>query len=179
MAPGHHGYERAVELISGQASSWAIRVTSVRARRLDRYSISSFTLADLGGTFGFDSHCCGSTISFTSFLPSLSSCHFPCSIWRPFPRPDLHAGEGSARRAGQGWPSRWPRHSLSGGRPRLDGPEHDARLKRGGAQHPRSSSSRSHDPWRAPPRRCAPVCWRVRSPARCGAGVFARSRSTV
>src|SRR5258705_6965278 len=38
-APGHHGYQRAFELISGQASEGAIRVTSVRMRREDRSSI--------------------------------------------------------------------------------------------------------------------------------------------
>src|SRR6266436_8299903 len=38
-APGHHGYQRAFELISGQASKGAIRVTSVRMRREDRSSI--------------------------------------------------------------------------------------------------------------------------------------------
>jgi len=38
-APGHHGYQRAFELISGQASNGAIRVTSVRMRWEDRSSI--------------------------------------------------------------------------------------------------------------------------------------------
>ena len=49
VAPGHHGYQRACELISGQASR-AIWVTSVRMRREDRTSISSQSLADLGMT---------------------------------------------------------------------------------------------------------------------------------
>jgi hypothetical protein len=48
-APGHHGYQRACDLITGQASSGAIWVTSVRTRREDRSSISSHPLADLGG----------------------------------------------------------------------------------------------------------------------------------
>src|SRR5215472_9168305 len=48
-APGHHGYQRACVLISGQASSWAIWVTRVRMRREDRSSISFHPLADLGG----------------------------------------------------------------------------------------------------------------------------------
>ena len=47
-APGHHGYQRACDLISGQASIGAIWVTSVRMRREDRTSISSHPLADLG-----------------------------------------------------------------------------------------------------------------------------------
>ena len=45
---GHHGYQRACGLISGQASIGAIWVTSVRMRREDRTSISSRPLADLG-----------------------------------------------------------------------------------------------------------------------------------
>ena len=48
-APGHHGHQRACDLVSGQASNWAIWVTSVRMRREDRSSISSHPLADLGG----------------------------------------------------------------------------------------------------------------------------------
>src|ERR1700758_5775545 len=48
FAPGHHGYQRACVLITGQASIGAIWVTSVRMRRKDRTSISSHPLADLG-----------------------------------------------------------------------------------------------------------------------------------
>jgi hypothetical protein len=48
VAPDHHGYQRACDLISGQASNRAIRVTSVRVRREDRTSILSYPLADLG-----------------------------------------------------------------------------------------------------------------------------------
>jgi hypothetical protein len=44
-APGHHGYRRACVPITGQASSWAIRVTRFRKRREDRSSISSHPLA--------------------------------------------------------------------------------------------------------------------------------------
>src|SRR3979411_2248374 len=47
-APGHHGYQRACVLISGQASIGAIWVTSVRTRSEDRSSILSCPLADLG-----------------------------------------------------------------------------------------------------------------------------------
>jgi hypothetical protein len=48
VAPGHHGYQRACDLINGQASSGAMWVTSVRVRREDRSSISTHPLADLG-----------------------------------------------------------------------------------------------------------------------------------
>ena len=43
-APGHHGYQRACDLITGKAS-WAIWVTSVRMRREDRSSISFLILS--------------------------------------------------------------------------------------------------------------------------------------
>jgi hypothetical protein len=42
VAPGHHGCKRAFDLISRQASSGAIGVTSSRSRREDRCSIASF-----------------------------------------------------------------------------------------------------------------------------------------
>jgi hypothetical protein len=51
-APGHHGYQRACVLITGQASSGAIWVTRVRMRREDRSSISFHPLADLGRKTG-------------------------------------------------------------------------------------------------------------------------------
>src|SRR3984893_12430132 len=43
FAPDHHGYQRACVLISRQASTGAIWVTSVRMRREDRSSISSYS----------------------------------------------------------------------------------------------------------------------------------------
>ena len=129
---------------------------------------SSFTLADLGGNF---------KVSTAIASPYLSSSHSPCSIWWPFPRPDLRIGEGVARKGGQGWPSRGWRGIHGAARPYLDRPEHDAELKHAGAQHWQSSSSRNRDLWRATPRRCGPVCWRARSPERCGANVSAHFRS--
>jgi hypothetical protein len=51
-APGHHGYQRACVLITGQASSGAKWVTRVRRRREDRSSISFYPLADLGRETG-------------------------------------------------------------------------------------------------------------------------------
>ncbi len=59
-APGHHGYQRACVLISGQASNGAKRVTRVRMRREDRSSISSHPLADLGGKPGTIRECTAS-----------------------------------------------------------------------------------------------------------------------
>ena len=47
-APGHHVYQRACDLISRQASIGPFGSPSVRMRREDRSSISTYPLADLG-----------------------------------------------------------------------------------------------------------------------------------
>jgi hypothetical protein len=57
--------------------------------------------------------------------------------------------------------------------------EHGARIKQVGRLHRRSSSVRRRAPWPAPPRRCGQVCWRARSPARCGATASWRLRSRI
>ena len=63
-------------------------------------------------------------------------------------------------------------------RPRLDGPEHGARIKQ-----IRTLllvlTSRRHARDGERPRRCGRVCWPARSPARCGAVVFWLPRSTA
>jgi hypothetical protein len=64
-------------------------------------------------------------------------------------------------------------------RPRLDGAEHGARIKRVGRLHRRSSSARRRVLSPAPPRRCGQACWRARSPARCGATAAWRLRSRI
>ena len=61
----------------------------------------------------------------------------------------------------------------------LDGAEHGARIMQVGSNHRLSSSLRILVPWRALPRRYARACWRVRSPARCGAAASLRPRSTA
>jgi hypothetical protein len=61
----------------------------------------------------------------------------------------------------------------------LDCAVHDAILKQVGASHRSSSSLRSLVLWRALPRRYVRACWRVRSPARCGAAASLRTRSTT
>jgi hypothetical protein len=61
----------------------------------------------------------------------------------------------------------------------LDRAEHGAMIMQVWSNHRLSSSLRSLVPWRAPPRRCARACWRVRSPARCGAAASLRPRSTT
>jgi len=96
FAPGHHGYQRACVLISGQASSGAIRVTSVRMRREDRSSISSYSsrrprLETVDRVM-------------SSLAPHFAQ--FLCSSQGPFLRPDLQNVDRAARRGGQGRPSR-------------------------------------------------------------------------
>src|SRR5262249_18801840 len=56
-APGHHGYQRACDLITGEPQR-AVWVTSVRMRREDRSPISSHPLEDLGGLEAAGSHHC-------------------------------------------------------------------------------------------------------------------------
>jgi hypothetical protein len=79
-APGHHGYQRACVLISGQASNGAIWVTSVRMRPEDRSSISFHPLADLGGKPGTMSSLspdrCSSFVRAMSrsFVPACTLC---------------------------------------------------------------------------------------------------------
>jgi hypothetical protein len=127
-APGHHGYQRAFELISGQASNGAIWVTSVRMRREDRSSIVVSILSQTSAGKGV-----GYVID--RFLTS------PCSFvraWRSFLRPGLRA---QTRRA-QGAVKAGRRSVLTScstaARPRLDGPEHGARIKQAGTPPPRS-----------------------------------------
>jgi hypothetical protein len=127
----------------------AIWVTSFRMRREDRPpSLRSISQTSAGS------------------LSQVSSVQFLCSILRPFLRPDLHcsrAPRGGAVKAGR-------RADLASlrtvSRPRLDGPEQGARLRRiGTSSHP-SASPRSCAPWPGRPRRCGRACWRARSPAR-------------
>jgi len=128
LAPDHHGYQRACDLISGQASNRAIRVTSVRVRREDR---SPFRLI-LSQTSA------GKAVGY--LINSSSSC-LRCSFvraWRPFLRPDLRATDApraGAVKAGRrsGLASR-----VHAARPRLDGPEHGARITLNGRPSHRS-----------------------------------------
>lgn len=132
--------------------------------------VSSLPLADLGGgKLG--------SLPLHRAAPLLLP-HFSGSTGGPFPRPDLCALGGIARRAGQGRPSclvsRLARRFQAG----LDETEHGAKLMRAGAMSP-SSSLRILVLWRALPRRYARACWRVRSPAHSGAAASSRPRSTA
>src|SRR5258708_23648004 len=89
FAPDQYGYQRACDLINGQASTGAIRVTSVRMRREDRSSISSYSsrrprLETVDRVM-------------SSLAPHFAQ--FLCSSQVPFLRPGLQNVDRVARRA--------------------------------------------------------------------------------
>jgi hypothetical protein len=131
-APGHHGYQRACVLISGQASIGAIRVTSVRMRREDRTSISSHPLADLGWKLLIGLRHRLLLISRSSFVLAKGRSFVPAR------RTSIASRAGAVKAGG--------RARLAAGsgvaRLRLDRAEHGARIKRVGRLHRRSSSAR-------------------------------------
>ena len=63
-------------------------------------------------------------------------------------------------------------------RPRLDGPEHGARIKWVGPTAHRSWRTRRRALYGELPMRCERACWQVRRPAHCGAVVSWLPRST-
>jgi len=96
-APSHHGYQRACDLISGQASiERAVRVTSVRMRREDRSSIVVSSSRRPRRVRAIDYVINGLLALRCSFVRAL----------RPFLRPGLRVHRCAARRGRQGWPSR-------------------------------------------------------------------------
>jgi hypothetical protein len=132
FAPGHHGYQRACVLISRQASSGAIRVTSVRMRREDRASISTYPLADLGWKLLIGLCHRLLLISRSSFVRAKGRSFVPAC------RTSIASRAGAVKAGRRAW--------LAAGsgvaRLRLDRPEHGARIKRVGRRHRRSSSAR-------------------------------------
>src|SRR5882757_4357970 len=111
----------------------AIRVTSVRMRREDRSSISTYPLADLGWK----------RFAVTS---SLGSSYLAVPLFEPRAVPSSRPAERRSRRA-QGGVKAGRRTWLAAGsgvaRPRLDRAEHGARIKRVERRlHRRSSSAR-------------------------------------
>src|ERR1700750_3312634 len=132
-APGHHGYQRASVLISRQASTGAIWVTSVRMRREDRTSISSHPLADLGWKL---------LIGLCHRLLLISRSSFVRAKGRSFvaARRTSIASRAGAVKAGR---RAWLAAGSGVARLRLDRAEHGARIKRVGRRlHGRSSSAR-------------------------------------
>jgi hypothetical protein len=121
-APGHHGYQRACDLITGQASNGLFgSPVFARAGKTDPPS-SSHPLADLGGYF-----------SLSNLIDDLLLSLF-VRVWRAVPssRP---AGAEARRAQGPVKAGRRAGRALCSGvsRPRLDGPKHGARIKQTGA----------------------------------------------
>ena len=168
FAPGHHGYQRAGDLISGQASTGhsGHQCSHAPGRPILHLFVSSRRPRQA---------------STRSYFITRSSSH-----WVPLfvpedgsfvpARTSSNASRAGAVKAGRR-ADLTPRTAVA--RPRLDGAEHGARIKRVGRPHHQSSSFRSHAPWRERPRRCGRACWRARSPARCDAIASCAPRSTI
>jgi hypothetical protein len=132
-APGHHGYQRACVLISGQASNGP-------------FGSPGFAGAGKTGPpsrFILSQTSAGKR-AMSSFSPDRCS-SFVRAV-RPFLRPGLRVFRGIARRDRQGWPSRLALHHVGVSRPRLDGPEHGATLTQVGAPSRSSWHIRSYVP---------------------------------
>jgi hypothetical protein len=116
-APGHHGYQRACVLISGQASNGPcgppVFACAGKTGPPSRFILSQTSAGnDCWAMSSLAPHRC------SSFVRAM----------RPFLRPGLCLFQGTARRGRQGWPSRLAHLWLGISRPRLDGPEHGATL---------------------------------------------------
>ena len=168
FAPGHHGYQRACVLISGQASTGPLgSPVFACAGKTDPPSLL-IPLADLGWKL---------LIGLRHRLLLISRSSFVRAKGRSVPaRGTSIASRAGAVKAGR---HAWLAASSGIARLRLDRAEHGARIKRVGRLHRQSSSARSRVLWPAPPRRCGQACWRARSPARCGATASWRLRSRI
>ena len=111
---------------------WASWVTSVRMRREDRSSISTYPLADLGWKLLIGLRHRLLLISRSSFVQAKGRSFVPA-------RRTSIASRAGAVKAGR---CAWLAAGSGVARPRLDGAEHGARIKPVGLLHRRSSSAR-------------------------------------
>jgi hypothetical protein len=113
--PTHHGYQRAHDVISGQASTGLLGSPVFACAGKTDPPSSSHPLADLGGKLSYviDS---SSFCAVPLFVPGGCSFVPACACRR------------AARRVRQGWPSRWPCPSLPCCQAALDGAEHGASI---------------------------------------------------
>jgi hypothetical protein len=147
-APGHHGYPRACDLMSRQASSGPSG-KPVFARAGKTNPPSRFILSQTSAGKWTRLRHRALLILGSSFVRADGRSFVPaCTLWI------------APRAGGQSRPAVAVTSHLARGaaRPRLDGSEHGARIKRAGRSHHRSSSSRNRGPWPIPPRRCGRVC---------------------
>src|SRR6202171_1883232 len=132
FAPGHHGYQRACVLISGQASTGPFgSPVFACAGKTDPPSLL-IPLADLGWKL---------LIGLCHRLLLISPSSFVRAKGRSFvpARRTSIASRAGAVKAGR---RAWLAAGSGVARPRLDGTEHGARIKRVGRLHRRSSSAR-------------------------------------
>ena len=132
FAPGHHGYQRACVLISGQASIGPFGSPVFARAREDRTSISSHPLADLGWKLLIGLRHRLLLISRSSFVRAKGRSFVPA-------RRTSIASRAGAVKAGR---RAWLAAGSGVARLRLDRAEHGARIKRVGRLHRRSSSAR-------------------------------------
>src|ERR1700687_1790510 len=169
FAPGHHGYQRACVLISGQASSGPFgSPVFACAGKTDPPSLL-IPLADLGWKLLIGLRHRLLLMSRSSFVRAKGRSFVPAR------RTSLASRAGAVKAGRHAWLAAGSRGSWL----RPGGAEHGARIKRVGRLHRRSSSTRRRVLWPAPPRRCGQACWRARSPARCGATASWRLRSRI
>src|SRR5260221_2021393 len=131
-APGHHGYQRACVLISGQASIGPFgSPVFARARKTDPPSLL-IPLADLGWKLLIGLRHRLLLISRSSFVRAKGRSFVPA-------RRTSIASRAGAVKAGR---RAWLAAGSGVARLRLDRAEHGARIKRVGRLHRRSSSAR-------------------------------------
>ena len=162
-APGHHGYQRACDLISGQASNGPFG-SAVFACAGKTYSPSRFILSQTSAGNGLWATSLRAPCLCSSFVRAV----------RRFLRPGLRLSRGPAHRGRQGWPSRlarlWRRrfHAMSAVHTQAD--RHAISLV---LTHSKLRSLlRTAQAMR-------PACWRARSLARCGVAAAWPLRSKV
>ena len=120
-APGHHGYQRAFELISRQASNGPFgSPVFACAGKTDPPSLSHSSRRPRRVR----------VLVTSSIVPHFAL--FLCSCWRSFLRPGLRAQTRRAQRAVKAGRRAVLTSCSTAARPRLDGPEHGARIKQVG-----------------------------------------------
>jgi hypothetical protein len=126
VLPGHHGYQRACDLISGQASTGPLGspvFACAGKTDLHRRLILSQTLAGKLTRSSIAPHL---AFAVPLFVPGGGSFVPACACRR------------AAHRGRQGWPWRWPSPSLRCCQAALDGAEHGARITPDGMPSHRS-----------------------------------------
>jgi hypothetical protein len=131
-APDHHGYQRACDLITGQASTGPFGSPVFACAGKTDSPSSSHPLADLGGQI--TSSIAPHFIAVPLFVPGGRSFVPACACRR------------AAHRGRQGWPLRWPCPSLPCCQAALDGAEHGARITLDGTPSHRSCRTRRRAP---------------------------------